>query len=144
MEFVSRKTKALEEIAKWTKEIAYLLRTRLPRQSNSLVVKILVNGEEMGQPVTLTLGEGPVVAEVEEFSGPSGTGTVVPDEGTIEFSSDTPAVATVDTNGNVTPIAVGTANITAVDSSNAALTDTVPVTVVAAAPESLVLTIPTN
>ena len=101
----------------------------------------------MGQPVTLTMGAGPAVAEVQEFSGPNGTGTAEPDQGAIEFSSDNPAVATVDENGDVTPVAPGTANITATDSVNTALTDTVEVTVVEAPPapnESLVLTIPTN
>jgi hypothetical protein len=102
----------------------------------------------MGQPVTLTVGAGAVQAQVQEFLNASPE----PDTGPIAFSSDTPSVATVDpVSGLVTPVAPGTANITATDSTNVpALSDTVAVTVVAAPPPpptqntSLTLTVPTN
>ena len=102
----------------------------------------------MGQPQTLTMGLGPVQATVQEFL----TGNPEPDSGPIAFSSDTPGVATVDpASGLVTPVSVGTANITATDSTNVpTLSDTVLVTVVAGGPppptenDTLTLTIPTN
>ena len=101
----------------------------------------------MGAPVTLTVGAGSVQSTVQEYSGPNGTGTPEPDAGAIAYESDTPAVATVDpSTGIVTPVAPGTANISATDTVNE-LSDKVAVTVVAAPPppnESLVLTIPTN
>jgi len=66
-------------------------------------------------PKTVAVG---VVAQAvyQEFDGPSGTGNKVPNVQPTQFSSDTPAVATVDpASGAVTAVAPGTATISGVD-----------------------------
>lgn len=55
----------------------------------------------------------------QEWSGPSGTGVVVPDAGTPAFTSDNTAVATVDpVTGVATGVSAGTANISGTDPVN--------------------------
>lgn len=92
----------------------------------------------MGQSVTLNVGQVGF-GRVTEWSGPGGTGSVVPPPGPkgIIFASDNPAVATVDASGNPTGVSAGTANLTALDQDNN-LTDTSQVTVVAAPPPTAV------
>jgi hypothetical protein len=96
----------------------------------------------MGAPVTLTVGAGTVQATVQETLNGTPTGTL---NGPIAYASDTPAVCTIDpTLGVVTPVAPGTANVSAADAVGN-LSDTVVVTVVAAGPtlnNGLILTIP--
>ena len=60
------------------------------------------------------------------------TATVAPEEvtdKTVTWSSDTPAVATVDSNGKVTAVAAGTANITATSNADNTKSATCEVTV---------------
>lgn len=70
--------------------------------------KILVGGK--GATFTFT-----------EFDGPNGTGNKVPPSGPITYASDNPAVATVDSNGQVTAVSANadgtdaTATISGVD-----------------------------
>lgn len=74
--------------------------------------------EGVTMPKTIAPG-GTATAVFQEWTGPSGTGTVVPNAGSIAFSSDNTAVATVDAStGAVTAIADGTANISGKDSVN--------------------------
>jgi len=69
-------------------------------------------------PKTIAPG-GTATSLFQEWTGPSGTGTVVPNAGAIAFSSDNPAVATVDpASGAVTGVADGTANIHGTDPVN--------------------------
>ena len=98
-------------------------------QSATLAV---ISGGTM--PKTVAPG-GTFSSLFQEWTGPSGTGTVVPNAGPIAFSSDNPAVATVDpASGAGTALAAGTAIITGVDSVNSlsasdVLTVTAPVAV---------------
>jgi hypothetical protein len=70
-------------------------------------------------PKTVASG-GTAQALFQEWSGPSGTGTVVPNEGTVTFVSDNTAVATVDpSTGAVQSVGPdGVANISGTDGKN--------------------------
>ena len=65
------------------------------------------------EPVTLSFGENPdvVLTIGETFTAPELTGA--PEGATVTYESSNTAVATVDENGNVTIVGVGTAKITA-------------------------------
>ena len=64
-----------------------------------------------------------------EFDGANGSGNQVAPVGPLTYSSASPSVATVDANGNVTQVAVGTAVLTTTDSGNGlSATDTLTVT----------------
>lgn len=77
---------------------------------------------------------GTATATFLEWSGAGGTGVQVPPVGAVTYSSDTPAVATVDPNtGIVTGVSAGTANISGADAGNS-LTASDVLTVVAAPP----------
>jgi hypothetical protein len=76
----------------------------------------LVGAKSM--PATVLVG-GTANSLFQEWTGPNGTGTVVPNAGPVTFSSDNPAVATVDpSSGVATGVSAGTANISGVDSAN--------------------------
>ncbi len=72
-------------------------------------------------PATIQVGGKGATFTFTEFSGPNGTGSVVPPSGPITYASDNTAVATVDASGQVTAVAANadgspaTANITGVD-----------------------------
>ena len=69
-------------------------------------------------PATILIG-GTANSLFQEWTGPSGTGTVVPNAGAIAYTSDNPAVATVDpASGVATGVTAGTANITGTDGVN--------------------------
>jgi len=69
-------------------------------------------------PATILVG-GTANSLFQEWTGPNGTGTVVPNAGAPAFSSDNPAVATVDpATGVATGVAPGTANISGTDPAN--------------------------
>lgn len=88
----------------------------------------------MGAPSTISVGQTGF-GRVTEWSGPNGTGSPVPPPGPkgIIYASDTPAVCTVDSNGNPTGVSAGTATLTALDQDNN-LTDTSIVTVIGVTP----------
>ena len=69
-------------------------------------------------PATITTTGNGATFTFTEYSGPNGTGNVVPPTVGIDYASDNTSVATVDANGNVTAVAVGTANISGTDPSN--------------------------
>lgn len=57
-----------------------------------------------------------IQAIYQEFDQPGGAGNVVPPTGAVAFSSDNPAVATVDpSSGMCTGVSAGSANISAND-----------------------------
>lgn len=97
--------------------------------------------EIMGKALVVHLNDVPGIASLQEFSGTNGTGVVVPPTGNVTFSSDNPAIATVDpTSGQLAYIAAGTANITGTDDGNN-LSDTAALTVSGAVAQSAVLTL---
>lgn len=94
-------------------------------------------GESM--PQTVHLNDTPGSYLYQEFSGPNGTGIPVPPTGSVQYASDTPAVATIDPNsGQLTYVGAGTATISASDGGNLPSSDLL--TVSAAAAQSSTLT----
>jgi hypothetical protein len=79
-------------------------------------------------PATILIG-GTAMSLFQEWTGPNGTGTVVPNAGTPAFTSSNPAVATVDpVAGTVTGVSAGQATITGDDpANNLSASDTVTV-----------------
>jgi len=74
--------------------------------------------KELPMPATINIG-GTANSLFQEWTGPSGTGTVVPNAGTIAYTSDNTAVATVDpATGVATGVGAGTCNITGTDPAN--------------------------
>lgn len=73
-----------------------------------------------GNKMSATIQVGKTASSLfQEWSGPNGTGTVVPPVGAVTFSSDNTAVATVDPNtGIATGVSAGTANIKGQDGTN--------------------------
>ena len=69
-------------------------------------------------PATIKIGGAGAKFTFTEFSGPNGTGDVLPAAGPINYASDNPGVGTVDASGNVTAVAAGTCNISGQDSVN--------------------------
>lgn len=53
-----------------------------------------------------------------EFDGPNGSGNQVAPVGPLSYSSASTNIASVDANGNVTQLAVGTAILTTTDTGN--------------------------
>jgi hypothetical protein len=83
----------------------------------SATLKLTVEGK-LAMPATILVG-GTANSLFQEWSGPSGTGTVVPDAGAPAFTSSNTAVATVDpVTGISTGVAPGTAVITGTDPTN--------------------------
>ena len=69
-------------------------------------------------PATVIVG-GTASPLFQEWTGPSGTGTVVPNAGAPAFTSSNPAVATVDpASGVATGVSAGTAVISGTDPAN--------------------------
>lgn len=111
-----------------------------PKALSAILFFKTQNGET-SMPLTVHINDVPGVASFQEFSGPSGTGIVVPPVGAVTFASDNPAVATVDpTSGALAYISAGTANISGSDAGNA-LTASDVLTVSAATAVSAVLTL---
>ena len=74
--------------------------------------------KELQMPATIQIG-GTANSLFQEWTGPNGTGSVVPNAGAIAYTSDNTAVATVDpSSGVVTGVAEGSANITGTDQVN--------------------------
>lgn len=73
-----------------------------------------------GVKMPKTIAPGETASSLfQEWTGPNGTGDVVPNAGAIAYTSDNTAVATVDASSGVaTGVADGTANITGTDQAN--------------------------
>src|SRR5208282_204866 len=83
---------------------------------NNRETLFLVGAKPM--PATILVG-GTASSLFQEWTGPSGTGTVVPPAGAPAFTSSNPAVATVDpASGLATGVSAGTAVITGTDPVN--------------------------
>lgn len=80
-------------------------------------------------PATVVIG-GTANSLFQEWTGPNGTGTVVPNAGAIAYTSSNTAVATVDpVAGVATGVSAGTAVITGTDPvNNLTASDTLTVT----------------
>jgi hypothetical protein len=119
-------------------------RALLKHRPVSSVLQILVKGDNT-MPATIQVGGKGAKAVYQEFDGPNGTGNKVPPVGTMQYSSDNPGVATVDTSGNITAVAPGTASITGNDSgANLPASDSVTVTAPVQGPVSATLTVVAN
>lgn len=120
------------------REFRWMLREildRLPRKAVSSTLTL--NGENM--PLTVHVNDKPQAAIYQEFDGPSGTGNKVPPTGAVAYSSDTPAVATVDpSTGQLAYLSAGTATISASDGGNLPASDVL--TVIASVAVSSTLT----
>jgi hypothetical protein len=86
-------------------------------------------------PATILVG-ATANSSFQEWTGPNGTGTVVPNAGAIAYTSSDPAVATVDpVAGVATGVSAGTATITGTDPvNNLTAGDTLTVNAVAPPP----------
>lgn len=122
---------SIREIVQQSRGILRAILQRLGAQSAHLTF-VNAKGETL-MPATIVVGGNGARALFEEFSGPSGTGVVVPPIGPVVYASDAPSVATVDASGNVVAVAAGTANISALDQGNG-LTASDALTVTAAPP----------
>ena len=127
----SENTKRLKWIEAALCEIIHILNrpqsatlTLKPNQPTILGVKM---------PATIVVGKT-ANSLFQEWTGPSGTGTVVPNAGAPAFTSSDTTVATVDpASGVATGVAPGTATITGTDPVNS-LTASDVLTVTAAPP----------
>ena len=114
-------------ILSWMKDIPALGHEHELRKILSLLEKLYarlapksatLSFGEKGMPATIQVGKQ-AQSNFKEWSGPNGTGTELPPVGPVSFSSDNPAVATVDpTSGVATGVAPGTANISGTDGGN--------------------------
>ena len=85
-------------------------------------------------PLTVNLTDPPGLALFQEWSGPNGTGTVMPPVGVVSYTSRNTTVATVQAvTGRLTYIAPGTTTIDGADSGNT-LTASDILTIAAPAP----------
>jgi len=100
---------------------------------------VLVGGRPV--PATIQVG-GTATSLFQEWTGPNGTGTVVPNAGAPAYTSSNPAVATVDpVLGTVTGVSAGQATITGDDpANNLTASDTVTVSSGVAVSATLSLT----
>jgi hypothetical protein len=128
-----------------SESLATIANEEAPPKADTATLTLIVQGVTMGNPVTVQLGlSGGVSHFVESVKA---SGVIVPAIGPVAYTSDNPSVATIDpSTGNWVPVAVGTANISALDQGNG-LTDTVALTVIAAPPpvaDTAVLTLVPN
>ena len=103
------------------KRIEDLLQQIVGKQQKRAVSATLVfqNSEGKNMDLSAHVNDVPGIAIFQEFDGPGGTGNPVPAIGPVSFTSDTPAVATVDpVTGQLTYLSAGTAKITGTDAGN--------------------------
>lgn len=129
-------------------EIIHLLNSLLNRPVSAtlkLIVNqpVLVGANQM--PATILIG-GTASSLFQEWTGPNGTGTVVPNAGAPAFTSSNPAVATVDpASGVVTGVSAGQATITGDDpANNLSGSDTITVNAPSQTAVSATLTLTAN
>jgi hypothetical protein len=77
------------------------------------------SGNRTIMDITVNLTDAPLQASQVEYSGPNGTGQIVPSVGPTTYTSSDPTTVTVDPNtGNLTYVKVGVATITGVNAGN--------------------------
>jgi len=129
---------AVEAWLLWT--ILELLSTLIPAPEAQSATLTFQGGV---MPATIAIG-GTANSLFQEWTGPNGTGTVVPNAGSIAYTSSNTAVATVDpVAGVATGVSAGTATITGTDGTNS-LTASDTLTVTAPAAQSATLTLSAN
>ena len=114
-----------EENRKWKKlvqaellEILHLLNILTTPHYATLTLTPEGLKENINVPATIQVGKT-ASSNFQEWTGPNGTGTVIPNAGPIAFVSDNEAVATVDpATGKATGVAPGTCNIIGTDQVN--------------------------
>jgi hypothetical protein len=136
--------RVIEQLLRVSIRLLEEIRNRLPSpRAMSLISKITDGGQNLkakGSAASIHINSTTAQVTFQEFDGPNGSGNPVPPVGPVAFLSDTPATLTVDSNGKITPVAVGTATITTTDTGNS-LSDSNFVTVTAALAQSLVASI---
>lgn len=118
--------KILEKIVETLNRMEHILNQLLARTaSKTLVLKIIVEGKLMGNPVTIGAKGGTSTLQ-------DGSGNPYVPAGAIVFASDNAAVVTVDPSSGAVAAAAGvtsgSANVSVLDQGNG-LTDSVNVTV---------------
>lgn len=103
-------TKRIERIEELLEEVIKLQKFLIQK-----LFRIAISAKGKVMPATIAVGGKGATFKFTEFDGPNGTGNDVPPSGPISYASDNMAVATVDSNGQVTAVGPGTANITGVD-----------------------------
>jgi hypothetical protein len=100
---------------------------------------------EKQMPATILVG-GTASSLFQEYTGPNGTGTIVPNAGAPAFTSSNTAVATVDpASGVVTGVSAGQATITGDDpANNLSASDTITVNAPSVTAVSATLTLTAN
>lgn len=125
-----------EEVIKLLKGIEHTLKRILRRFEPRSAVLTLESGQgEIKMPLTVKMGDNPGGAVFQEFDGPNGTGNKVAPVGAVVYSSDNPAVATIDpSTGAFAYISPGVANITGADNGAGGLSASDALTVMPATP----------
>jgi hypothetical protein len=109
----------------------------VPHHAASATLQLSSKGAPLTMPLTIQVGQS-FSAALTEWSGPNGTGSVVPPVTPPTYASDTPATATISADGTQgIGIAVGTTNISGLDSGDG-MTASDVLTVVAAGPVAAV------
>ena len=100
-----------------------------PAQSATLHLWTMVDSKGVAMPLTLQVnGPGGSIAPppvgsaagvgFQEWDGANGTGNQVAPIGPMQYTSAAPAIVAVDANGNLTAVAAGQAEVTALDTGN--------------------------
>lgn len=138
---------ALERIAECVCEIRHEIKRianaveKLVPKAGSATLSFITSKGATNMPLTVHVNDVPGTALFQEWSGPSGTGIVVPPVGAVTYASDNTAVATVDPNsGQLAYVSAGSANISGTDAGNS-LTASDVLTVSAATAVSATLTL---
>ena len=128
-----------KQLRKDFREIRLLLLEVIHLLNRPLSATLKFRGLPM--PATINIG-GTANSQFQEWTGPNGTGTVLPNAGAIAYTSDNPAVATVDpASGVATGVSAGTCNITGTDPANSlTASDALTVSVPTATSATLTLT----
>lgn len=112
------KNRQLRRIADSLEKLAHCV-CKFVNQPKAVSSKLTFGGGNMAS-ASILVGQT-IQAIYTEFDGPNGSGNVVPPTGAVAFSSDNPAVATVDpASGMCTGVSAGSANISANDAGLAA------------------------
>ena len=123
-------------------ELVNLILRLFPATSATLTFRT-TQGATM--PATILVGKT-ATSLFQEWTGPNGTGTVVPNAGTIAYTSNNTAVASVDpVSGIATGVSIGVAVIVGTDPVNSlTANDTLTVTAPASGAVSATLSLTAN